>query len=162
MLKLKQRIFRHMLSLDVTFFDKNPVGRLMARVESDTESLRLLFTNTVVLVVADLLVLVGVYSVMFYYSPGLTSVLAQDPGPIPASPHDQVVELEITAEDEPAIEGRGPTVVAEYEVDFDGTLHVWTDSEFDLFLRVDDAAEAHTWLRMTTRAVARLRISRSK
>ena len=72
----------------------------------------------------------------------LPLVLAQDPEPFPVSPHDQVVELEITAEDEPAIEGHGPTVYAEYEVDFDGTLHVWTDSELDLFLRVDDAAEA--------------------
>ena len=56
-------------------------------------------------------------------------VLGQDREPLAASPYDQVVEPEITAEDEPAIEGHGPTVFAEYEVDFDGTLHVWTDSE---------------------------------
>ena len=68
MLKLKQKLFDHILSLDISFFDKNPVGRLMARIESDTEALRLLFTNTVVLIVADLFLLSGIYGVLFYYN----------------------------------------------------------------------------------------------
>ena len=68
MVALKQKLFNHVLSLDVSFFDRNPVGRLLARIESDTESLRLLFTNTVVLVVGDLLLVLGIYAVMFYYS----------------------------------------------------------------------------------------------
>ena len=37
------------------------------------------------------------------------------------TPFDRVIELlEITADDEPLIEGRGPTVVVEYEVEFGG------------------------------------------
>jgi len=70
-------------------------------------------------------------------------VLTQDPEPIPPSPHDRVIELEITEHDEIAIEGRGPTAFAEYEAQFEGTLHIWTTSELDLFLQVDDAAEGH-------------------
>ncbi|MEA2031844.1 MAG: ABC transporter ATP-binding protein [candidate division Zixibacteria bacterium] len=66
MLELKQKLFDHILSLDVQFFDKNPVGRLMARVESDTESLRMLFTNSVVLVVGDVLLMLGIYGIMLY------------------------------------------------------------------------------------------------
>ncbi|UCE23768.1 MAG: ABC transporter ATP-binding protein [Candidatus Zixiibacteriota bacterium] len=66
MLTLKRKLFHHILSLDVAFFDKNPVGRLMARVESDTEALRLLFTNTVVMLVGDAILLLGIYSVLFY------------------------------------------------------------------------------------------------
>ena len=69
-------------------------------------------------------------------------LLAQESESIPPTPYDRVIELEITADDEPAIEGRGPTVFAEYQVEFDGTLHIWTRSELDLFLQVDDAAEA--------------------
>lgn len=65
MLKLKEKLFDHILSLDVSFFDKNPVGRLMARIESDTESLRLLFTFTVVAIVADIVLMSGIYVVMF-------------------------------------------------------------------------------------------------
>jgi len=75
MVRLKQMLFDHILSLDVSFFDKNPVGRLLARVESDTESLRMLFTNTVVLVVGDLLLVVGIYAIMFYYSWRLAAIL---------------------------------------------------------------------------------------
>ena len=67
MLKLKRKLFHHILSLDVAFFDKNPVGRLMARVESDTEALRMLFTNTVVILVGDALLILGIYGILFYY-----------------------------------------------------------------------------------------------
>ena len=76
MVTLKKRLFDHILSLDVSFFDRNPVGRLMARVESDTESLRMLFTNTAVMLVGDLILIVGIFAVMFYYSWRLTSILA--------------------------------------------------------------------------------------
>jgi ABC-type multidrug transport system fused ATPase/permease subunit len=37
MVDLKRKLFTHILSLDISFFDTNPVGRLLARVESDTE-----------------------------------------------------------------------------------------------------------------------------
>jgi len=76
MLELKRRVFDHILSLDLSFFDQNPVGRLMARVESDTESLRLLFTNTVLLVLADLLLVLGLYGVLFYHNWKLAAILA--------------------------------------------------------------------------------------
>jgi ATP-binding cassette subfamily B protein len=75
MVELKQALFDHILSLDVSFFDKNPIGRLMARIESDTESLRMLFTNTAVMLVGDLILVVGIFSIMLYYSPRLTFIL---------------------------------------------------------------------------------------
>jgi len=76
MLELKRRLFNHILSLDISFFDQNPVGRLMARVESDTESLRLLFTNTVLLVLSDMMLVVGLYAVLFYHNWRMAAVLA--------------------------------------------------------------------------------------
>jgi ATP-binding cassette subfamily B protein len=75
MVELKRRLYYHILSLDVSFFDKNPVGRLMARVESDTESLRLMFTNTVVLVIGDAILIAGIFAIMFYHSWRLASIL---------------------------------------------------------------------------------------
>ncbi|UCD16823.1 MAG: ABC transporter ATP-binding protein [Candidatus Zixiibacteriota bacterium] len=75
MVALKRKLFYHILSLDVSFFDRNPVGRLMARVESDTESLRMMFTNTVVLLVGDIILITGIFAVMFYYSWRLASIL---------------------------------------------------------------------------------------
>ena len=69
----------------------------------------------------------------------------QDDAPPPASPFDQVVELELSAEDPALIDGQGPTAVVEYEVQFEGTLHVWTSqSEIDLYLQVDDASAMRT------------------
>jgi len=75
LLELKRRMYRHILKLDISFFEKHPVGRLMARVESDSESLRQLFTNTVLLVLTDFLMLAGIYSVLFYYNWKMTLVL---------------------------------------------------------------------------------------
>ncbi len=76
MLELKTRLFSHILSLRISFFDRNPVGRLLARVESDTESLRLLFTNTVIILLGDLVLIIGIFAVMFFYSWRLASVFA--------------------------------------------------------------------------------------
>ncbi len=75
MLELKQRLFGHTLGLDVSFFDRHPVGRLMSRVESDTEALRMMFTTTAVALIGDVLLIVGTFSVMFYYSWRLTMIL---------------------------------------------------------------------------------------
>ncbi len=75
MLELKQRLFAHTLNLDVSFFDRHPVGRLMSRVESDTEALRQMFTITAVALVGDLLLITGTFAVMLYYSWRLTMIL---------------------------------------------------------------------------------------
>jgi len=76
MVELREKLFSHVLESKVSFFDKNPVGRLMARIESDTDSLRQMFTNTVVMIVGDLLLIVGIFGIMFYHSWQLSLVLA--------------------------------------------------------------------------------------
>lgn len=69
---LKQRCFNHIVGLSVAFFDRNPVGRLLSRVESDGESLRQFFSSVVVLIIGDALKLVGIFAILFYYSWRLT------------------------------------------------------------------------------------------
>jgi CHAT domain-containing protein/tetratricopeptide (TPR) repeat protein len=71
----------------------------------------------------------------------LALVPAQDLEQFPPSPFDEVRSLELTAADPVLIDGRGPTAVVELEVGFSGTLHLWTRSELDLCLRVEDAAD---------------------
>jgi len=61
---LKENIFQHVLNLPMSFFDRNPVGRLITRVESDTEALKLLFTSTAVVLVQDFALLIGMSVVM--------------------------------------------------------------------------------------------------
>ncbi len=67
-------------------------------------------------------------------------VSVQDDSPIPPTPFDRELLLELTADDPSLIDGRGPTQVVEYTAEFEGTLHVWTSSELDLSLRVEDAS----------------------
>ncbi len=61
---LKENLFQHILNLPMSFFDRNPVGRLITRVESDTEALKLLFTSTAVVIVQDFALLIGMSVVM--------------------------------------------------------------------------------------------------
>jgi ATP-binding cassette subfamily B protein len=73
---LKTQLVNHALTLPMGFFDREPPGRLLSRVTSDTESLRMLFTTTSVMVVGDLLLFVGMFSVMAIESWPLTLVTA--------------------------------------------------------------------------------------
>lgn len=73
---LRNTLFGHILKQSVSFFDRHPTGRLMARVESDTESVRLLFTNTVVTLIGAILLLAGMFVWMFIVSPTLALVVA--------------------------------------------------------------------------------------
>ena len=76
MMVLRNRLYGHILRMSISFFDRNPAGRLMARVESDTEALRMMFTNTVVAIVGSVLLVVGMFAWMLVVSPRLTLVVA--------------------------------------------------------------------------------------
>jgi len=62
---LRMEIFRHLQRMDVAFFDKNPVGRLMTRVTTDVDALNELFTSGVISVFEDIFVLSGIVISLF-------------------------------------------------------------------------------------------------
>lgn len=62
---LRRQVFAHLQRLPVTFFDRNPVGRLVTRVTNDVESLNELFTSGVVAGIGDLFTLVAISTLMF-------------------------------------------------------------------------------------------------
>ena len=62
---LRLRIFAHLQRLPISFFDRNPVGRLITRVTSDVETLNELFTAGVVSGLGDLFTLVALSIGMF-------------------------------------------------------------------------------------------------
>jgi ATP-binding cassette subfamily B protein len=72
MFDLRREIMTHIQRLDIAFFDKNPVGRLVTRVTTDVDVLNDLFTSGLVTIIADILVLTFVVATMFRLSPGLT------------------------------------------------------------------------------------------
>ncbi len=61
---VKGGVFSHMLTLSRSFFDRHPTGRLMARVESDGEKIRMLFSDVSMALLRSLALVVGTLAVM--------------------------------------------------------------------------------------------------
>jgi len=64
MFDLRMAIYGHLQKLDLRYYDRNPVGRLMTRVTSDVDVLNDLFTSGVVTVFGDVFALVGIMAMM--------------------------------------------------------------------------------------------------
>ncbi len=64
MYDLRMEIYAHLQRLDLRFYDRNPVGRLMTRVTSDVDVLNDLFTAGVVAIFGDVFTLFGIMIVM--------------------------------------------------------------------------------------------------
>ena len=61
---MREEIFNHIKSLAVSYFDKNPIGRLVTRVTNDTETLNEMYSNVLVTLVKDVLMLLGIMAIM--------------------------------------------------------------------------------------------------
>ena len=65
---LRVTLFRHIQSLSVSFFSKNPIGRLVTRVTNDVQNMHELFTSIISFVFKDLFLLIGIAAVMMSIS----------------------------------------------------------------------------------------------
>jgi len=63
--KFKGEVFSHLLKLPVSWFDKQPVGELIARVESDSERVKALFSELSITILGNIMFFVGVFVVLF-------------------------------------------------------------------------------------------------
>ncbi|MFN0168819.1 MAG: ABC transporter ATP-binding protein [Bryobacteraceae bacterium] len=75
MFDLRREIMSHLQRLDVAFYDRNPVGRLVTRVTSDVDALNELLSSGLVTILGDLLTLSFVLYVMVSLSPMLTLIV---------------------------------------------------------------------------------------
>lgn len=75
MFDLRREVMAHLQKLDIAFFDKNPVGRLVTRVTTDIDVLNDLFSSGLVTILGDVLVLSFIVAAMFRLSPGMTLLL---------------------------------------------------------------------------------------
>lgn len=84
---LRRAIFRHVQSLSMSFFDRNPVGQTMTRVTSDVETLNDLVSQGIVSMARDFTTVIGIVAVMawvdwrltlasFVIAPALLGILA--------------------------------------------------------------------------------------
>lgn len=68
MFDLRAQIFRHLQRMNVAFFDRNPVGRLVTRVTSDVDALNEMFTSGVLAIFEDVFALSYIIAIMLSMS----------------------------------------------------------------------------------------------
>jgi ATP-binding cassette subfamily B multidrug efflux pump len=64
MCDMRLQIYRHLQRIDLQFYDRNPVGRLMTRVTTDVDVLNDMFTAGVVSIFGDIFTLAGIMIVL--------------------------------------------------------------------------------------------------
>ncbi len=69
---IKQKMLKHILSLSVRFFDKIGTGKLMSRIESDSQKLFMLFSQVGLMMLWAILNLIISFSIMLFIDRKLT------------------------------------------------------------------------------------------
>ncbi|GBD92948.1 putative ABC transporter ATP-binding protein [bacterium BMS3Abin05] len=64
MFDLRTETFSHLQKMDIAFFDRNPVGRLVTRVSTDVAALQQVFTSGIIAIFGDLFTLLGIVIVL--------------------------------------------------------------------------------------------------
>ncbi|SNS86500.1 ATP-binding cassette, subfamily B/ATP-binding cassette, subfamily B, MsbA [Anaerovirgula multivorans] len=72
--KIRQQLFEHLQKMSLSFFDKNPVGRLITRVTNDTETLHEMYTGVLVNLFKDIFLLTGIIVIMVKMNIQLTLI----------------------------------------------------------------------------------------
>ena len=72
---LRLSVFSHIEQLSHNQLNQIPTGKLVTRVTNDTNAISMMFTNVLVNMTKQVLVLVGVLAAMFLLNPGLTLVM---------------------------------------------------------------------------------------
>lgn len=72
---LRMAVFDKIQKLSLSYFDRNPVGRLVTRVTNDVQALNELFTNVLIFFFKDLFILFGILLILFRLNSNLTLVI---------------------------------------------------------------------------------------
>ena len=75
MFDLRRELMEKLQRLDVAYYDRNPVGRMITRVTTDVDALNELWASGLVNILGDVLVLGFVIVIMFRMSPAMTGLL---------------------------------------------------------------------------------------
>ena len=71
---IRIKLYRHIQDLQLRFYDKTPIGRLVTRNISDIETLAEVFSTGIAGIIADLMQVIFILSFMFYIDWALTLV----------------------------------------------------------------------------------------
>lgn len=64
LMAIRQRLFEHIMRLDMRYFNTTPVGQIVARLTTDVEALTELLSTSIVMVLSNLITLVGLVVAM--------------------------------------------------------------------------------------------------
>jgi ATP-binding cassette, subfamily B, multidrug efflux pump len=71
---LRMSVFSHLQNLSVSFFDQNPVGRLVTRLTNDIQNIHEMFTSVLINLFKDILLLCGIVIILLYLNRELALV----------------------------------------------------------------------------------------
>lgn len=71
---IRQQVFKHVEALSLSFFDKNPVGRLVTRVTNDVDTLNEMYTAVLISLLRDVFMIGGLLVAMLLISPKLALI----------------------------------------------------------------------------------------
>lgn len=63
---LRINVFTHLQTLPISFFDRNPVGRLVTRLTNDIQNVHEMFTSVLVNLFRDVLLLIGIIAILLH------------------------------------------------------------------------------------------------
>jgi ATP-binding cassette subfamily B multidrug efflux pump len=72
---LRVKVFNHISSLRLKYFDRTPIGQLITRTVSDLETIADIFSEGLIVIVGDILQVVAIIAVMLYVDWELTLVV---------------------------------------------------------------------------------------
>jgi ATP-binding cassette subfamily B protein len=150
MFDLRSQIFRHIQSMSVAFFDRNPVGRLVTRVTSDVDALNEMFTSGVLAIFEDIFALAFIVAIMLSMSwPLALLTLTAIPGILIATQlfrrhvrqsyrRQRAATAKINAFTQEYVSGmsvvqlfnRGPRAFRDFSAINDENKQAWTDAIF--------------------------------
>ena len=64
-LKIREQLYTHIQTLDLNFFDSRPIGKILARITGDVNSLRDIMENCVTTLIPELITVIAVGVIMF-------------------------------------------------------------------------------------------------
>ena len=75
---MRRRLFKHLMFMPVSFFDRNSTGKLLSRITYDSEMIANSSSSSLVTIVREGAYLISLLVVMFYTSLGINTCTFRD------------------------------------------------------------------------------------
>ncbi len=74
--QMRQQLFRHILDLDLAFFNKNPGGKLVTRLTNDIQNMHEMFTSVIVTLFNDFIKIAGILVILYFMNWRLAVIMS--------------------------------------------------------------------------------------